>query len=134
VWAAPEIDAGARERALADWVRAAAAAARLPGPPAAAGLYGDGDGSFELRPPMPAARLAAVLGAPGAFARTVDVHMSHWQLAGPDGDLRIGPWKVEATIDGRPAGGPVPGVSLPAALARELAGGELVSRVHLRPG
>jgi hypothetical protein len=79
--------------------------------------------------------LERVIAASEAYpAVASSVALVRWQLAGPDGDLRIGPWKVEATIDGRPAGGPMPGVSLPAAPARELGRGELVSRVHLRPG
>jgi hypothetical protein len=135
-WTTPPVYKSARGRPLAEvfgQLRAAAAAGELPAPPDAAGLHAYGDGGFELRPPMPAARLAAALGVPDAFARTVDVHMSHWQLATPAGDVRLGIWRIEASLDGRPAGGPAPGISLPAALARTLGGEEPVRRLRIAP-
>jgi hypothetical protein len=86
-----------------------------------------------LDPPLPAAEVAAILGAPDAFARTVDVHMSSWRLATADGPVEIGRWSVDAALDRRPSGDLVPGVEIPAASARLLGGGESVGRLRFAP-
>jgi hypothetical protein len=58
---------------------------------------------LEFRPAVPAIDLARALGAPDAFARTVDVHMSSWQLATSAGVLRVGDFRVEAGLANHPA-------------------------------
>jgi hypothetical protein len=88
--------------------------------------------SLEFRPAVPALELARALGAPDAFARTVDVHMSSWRLATHAGDIQIGDWIVEASLSGSPTGEPVPGVDLPAAMAVTLGEGDVVRYVYLR--
>jgi hypothetical protein len=54
--------------------------------------------------PVNAIELAAALGAPDAFARTVDVHMSSWELTTPEGPLRFQGRTVIARLDGSPSG------------------------------
>jgi hypothetical protein len=79
---------------------------------------------FEFRPPISARELAAALGAPDAFARTVDVHMSHWQLVLPP----IGAWTLHASLDGPATGERLSG-DFPAAAARRLGEDDLVRRL-----
>ena len=74
--------------------------------------------------------VAAALGAPQAFARTVDVHVSSWRRETREGPIVVGGWRVDVALAGRPSGEPVPGVVIPAASARLLGGGEAVR--HLR--
>ena len=87
---------------------------------------------LEFRPAVPAIELARALGAPEAFARTVDVHMSSWRLDTPAGALRIGDFSVEATLANYPAGEDVPGLELPAARAVVLTPGDVVRHLYAR--
>jgi hypothetical protein len=88
------------------------------------------EAELTFDPPLPAAEVAAALGAPEAFASTVDVHMSSWRLETSEGPIEVGGWRVDAALAGRPSGDPVPGVEIPGASARLLGGGETVG--HLR--
>ena len=74
--------------------------------------------------PVDALELTAALGAPDAYARTVDVHMSHWELTTPSGPLTFSDWTVTATLDGAPTGERLP--SPPAGRASRLAPGDVV--------
>ncbi len=84
-------------------------------------------GELSLEQPVAALALAEALGALGAFAHTVDVHMSSWVV-----ELRCAGWTVRARLSGSPSGEPVPGVSLPAALARGLGREDVVRSMQLR--
>jgi len=77
-------------------------------------------GATELtfRPPVPARELTAALGAPGAEARTVDVHMSHWEIALPT---------AVATLAAAPVG---PAYSVPAGLAAKLSHADRVRHIR----
>jgi hypothetical protein len=97
------------------------------------GIRRDGAGGFALDPPLPAPEVAAILGAPDAFGRTVDVHMSSWRLVTTAGEPRVGSWRIEAALEDRPIGDPVPGVSIPAASVRLLGGGEMVTHLRVEP-
>jgi hypothetical protein len=80
--------------------------------------------------PVYARELVEALGAPEAFARTVDVHMSSWQLATPDGPLRLGEWTVIARLDGSPSGERLD-LRLPAAAAAALGDRDIVRSLEI---
>lgn len=80
--------------------------------------------------PVHAVELAAALGAPDAFARTVDVHMSSWQLTTPGGPLRWGERTVIASLEGAPTGARLD-LHLPAATARALGDGDVVRSLRV---
>jgi hypothetical protein len=81
---------------------------------------------------MPALELARALGRPDAVGRSTDVHMSHWVLAEPTGELlRVGGRTVEATLGGWPSGPEVPEASNPAAPVRRLGPDDVVRRISV---
>lgn len=87
---------------------------------------------LAFEPPMPALECARELGTPDAIGRSVDVHMSHWVLAGPGGEpLHLGPWRVEATLGGWASGPEVPGVAIPAAAVRHLGPADVVHSLRI---
>ena len=91
-----------------------------------------GGGSLALEPPMPALELARALGRPDAVGRSTDVHMSHWVLAEPTGELlRVGGRTVEATLGGWPSGPEVPEASNPASPVRRLGPDDVVGRISV---
>jgi hypothetical protein len=81
--------------------------------------------AFDEKLRVPAAGLAVALGAPGAYAQSIGVHMDTWVL-----ELTIGGHRLVATLEAPPTGEPVPGVSIPAAMACALGEADVVS--HLR--
>jgi len=100
-----------------------------PGDPAAVVALIDAasePGPLALEAPVPAVALAAALGHPGAVARTVDVHMSSWQIE----PLTYGEWEVDAALERAPSGPPLP--SPPATATRALDPEVLVHGVTLR--
>ena len=86
----------------------------------------------EFRPPIPARELARGLGAPDAFARTVDVHMSSWRLDTPAGRLTVGAYEIDASLANSPRGEPVPGIDLPAARTATLSDEDIVRWLYVR--
>jgi hypothetical protein len=83
---------------------------------------------LEALAPVYATELAAALGAPDAFAHTVDVHVCSWQL----GPLKFREWTVVATLEGAPTGGELD-VRLPAARAAALGPGDVLSSLRVEP-
>ncbi len=86
----------------------------------------------EFRPPIGALELARGLGAPDAFAHTVDVHMSSWRLGTPAGRLTVGAYEIDASLANSPSGEPVPGIDLPAALTAVLSDDDVVRWLYVR--
>jgi hypothetical protein len=86
----------------------------------------------EFRPPIGALELARGLGAPDAFARTVDVHMSSWRLDTPSGRLKVGPWEIDASLANSPQGEPVPGLDIPASRTAVLSEDDVVRWLYVR--
>jgi hypothetical protein len=127
-WAIPPADHDERIAALVDGLRTARTTDDLAALP-----HAIGNGGFEYRPRLPARELARAFGAPDAFARTVDVHMSSWRLATPGGDLEFAGWRIEAALVTAPSCDAVPGISLPAARTAALTDDDGVRYVYVRP-
>jgi hypothetical protein len=86
----------------------------------------------EFRPPISAQQLARGLGAPNAFARTVDVHMSSWRLDTPAGRITVGEHEIDASLANSPRGEPVPGYDFPAARSAVLSDEDVVRWLYVR--
>ncbi len=136
-WAKPAVDAGARIQAVADIAAVLRGAGTEAAIAARAGDVGIRtiDRGLEFEPPMPATDFARALGVPDPVARTVGVHMSEWRIATVAGagtaDLRVGPWELEAYLDGPASGDAVPGVSIPAGVVRRLGERDVVRSVRI---
>jgi hypothetical protein len=129
--ARPRVDPAVRERALAE-LAGRLERARTPDE-AQAALDALG---LDLEPRIGALELARALGRPDAVARSVDVHMSSYVLALPDGErtapLRVGGHELEAYLLGHPAGERAAGIDVPAAAVYRLADGDAIATLRVR--
>jgi len=86
-------------------------------------------GRIAVDPPVPALAFAQALGEPAPTARTVDVHMSSWQMQ----PLEHGRWQLAATLNGPPGGPDVVGEHPPAARLAYVGEDATIVSLELRP-